>query len=95
MATKGRERDESRRPGRVGGMRLVIVGCGGYIGSHLLDTLLVDDSIRIDGWDPQTDKISRHLSNPKVNIRRNPLAPEDMEEFSDAVRSADAETARS
>ncbi len=90
MATKGRERDESRRPGRVGGMRLVIVGCGGYIGSHLLDTLLVDDSIRIDGWDPQTDKISRHLSNPKVNIRRNPLAPEDMEEFSDAVRSADA-----
>ena len=90
MATKGREKDDSKRPGHEGGMRLAIVGCGGYIGSHLLDALLVDDSIRIDGWDPETDKISHHLSNPNINIRRNPLAQEDMEEFSDAVRSADA-----
>ena len=30
------------------------------------------------------------LSNPDVNTCRNPLAQEDMEEFSDAVRSADA-----
>ena len=89
MPTREQEKGDSKRPGRAGGMRLAIVGCGGYIGSHLLHALLVDDSIRIDGWDPQTDKISRHLSNPNVNIRQNQLAQEDMEEFSDAVRSED------
>ena len=71
-------------------MRMVIVGCSGFIGSHRLDALLVDDSIQIDGWDSQTDKISRHLSSPNLNIRRNQLAPEDMAKFGDAVRSADA-----
>ena len=90
MATKEQQKDDSKRPDRAEGMRLAMVGCGGYIGSHLLDVLLVDDSIRIDGWDPQTDKISRHLSNPNVNIRRNALAQEDLEEFSDVIRSADA-----
>ena len=58
MATKGRGRDDSTRPGREGGMRLVIVGAA--------------------------------LSNPNVNTRRNPLAQEDLEEFSDATRSTDA-----
>ena len=90
MPAKEQQKDDSRRPGRVEGMRLAIVGCGGFIGSHLLDALLVDDSIRIDGWDPQTDKISRHLSNPNVNVRQNLLAAEDLAEFSDVIRSADA-----
>ena len=78
------------RTWRAEGMRLAIVGCGGFIGSHLLDALLVDDSIRIDGWDPQTDKISQHLSNSNVNIRKNSLFAENLKEFRDVIRSADA-----
>ena len=67
-----------------------IVGCGGFVGSHLLDALLEDDSIRIDGWDPQVDKISRHLSNPHFNLRRYPLSSEDLPEFREAIRAVDA-----
>ena len=39
MSTKEKKEDESTRPGRAEGesMRLVIMGCGGFIGSHLLD----------------------------------------------------------
>ena len=92
MSTKGRKEDDAARPARAAGegMRLAIVGCGGFIGSHLLDALLGDDSIRIDGWDPHIDKISHHLSNPNLNFRRNSLEGNDLEEFGDAVGSADA-----
>ena len=92
MSTKEKKEDESARPGRAEGesMRLVIMGCGGFIGSHLLDALLEDDSIRIDGWDPQVDKISRHLSNPHLNVRQNSLSSADLPEFREAVRAADA-----
>lgn len=72
-------------------MRLAVVGCGGFIGSHLLDTLLTGDSFQIDGWDPQTDKISRHLSNPNLRVRRNTLStPADLAEFKNVIRPADA-----
>ena len=67
-----------------------MVGCGGFIGSHLLDALLKDDSIRIDGWDPQVDKISQYLPNPHLNVRRNSLSAADLPEFREAVRAADA-----
>jgi UDP-apiose/xylose synthase len=89
---KSKKEDEPPSPAGVTGegMRLAIVGCGGFIGSHLLDTLLQDDSIRIDGWDPHVDKISHHLSNPNLNIRRNALEGNDLEEFRDAIGSADA-----
>jgi UDP-apiose/xylose synthase len=71
--------------------RYAIIGCGGFIGSHLLDSLLEDSSIHIDGWDPQTDKITQHLSNPNVNVRRSMLRSNDsLVEFRDAVRHADA-----
>ena len=92
MSTKEQNEDESTRAARAAGegMRLAIVGCGGFIGSHLLDALLEDDSIRIDGWDPQVDKISHHLSNPNLNMRRNALEGNDFEEFKEAIGSADA-----
>jgi len=72
-------------------MRLVIVGCGGFIGSHLLDRLLQDDTISIDGWDPQTGKIARHLSNPRLRLRRSALtSSRDLADFRRAARTADA-----
>lgn len=91
MATKTENKGDLARSARGKDMRLVVVGCGGFIGSHLLDALLPDDSVRIDGWDPQTDKIAHHLSQPNVNIRRNTLtSPQDLEEFKEVIRSADA-----
>ena len=45
---------------------------------------------RIDGWDPQVEKISRHLSNPHLNLRQNSLSSEDLPEFREAIRAADA-----
>ena len=90
VATKKQKKGAAKHSGSAKGLRLVVIGCGGFIGSHLLDALLVDDSVRIDGWDPQTDKIAQHLSNPNVNIRLNPLeSPADLDELSDVIRSAD------
>jgi len=71
--------------------RYVIVGCGGFIGSHLLDRLLQDDCIYIDGWDPQTDKIKSHLLNPNLDIRQTTLeSNKDLVEFRKVVKQADA-----
>lgn len=83
---------ESAREGLPGGLslRLAVVGCGGFIGSHLLDALLGDETVHIDGWDPRTDKIAGHLSRPNLNVRQNALStPEELEEFSEVIRSAD------
>ena len=92
MSTKEQNEDESTHAARAAGegMRLAVVGCGGFIGSHLLDALLKDDSIRIDGWDPQVEKISHHLSNPNLNLRRNSLEGSDLEAFREAIKSSDA-----
>lgn len=87
MATTMARDGASQAPRR----RYAVVGCGGFIGSHLLDTLLLDGSVHIDGWDPQTDKIASHLSNPNLRVRRNTLASADsLAEFRDTVRQADA-----
>jgi UDP-apiose/xylose synthase len=92
MPTKERKMEESTRPARTEGegMRLAIVGCGGFTGSHLLDALLDYDSVLIDRGDPQVEKISRHLSNPHLNIRQNSLSSAELPEFREAIRAADA-----
>jgi len=46
--------------------RLCILGCGGFIGSHLLDTVLADPSYTVAGIDVNADKIKHHLANPRL-----------------------------
>ncbi|MDC0742932.1 NAD-dependent epimerase/dehydratase family protein [Polyangium mundeleinium] len=71
-------------------MRLVILGCGGFIGSHLLDRLLVDDRFEIDGWDPDVRKIEAHLNNPRLRLRRSTIrAPGALEDIEAAIARAD------
>jgi UDP-apiose/xylose synthase len=71
-------------------MKLVIIGCGGFIGSHLLDQLLRDDSMFIRGWDPQTLKIQHHLTNPRLQLYRHEFNRVGLEETAtDAVQWAD------
>lgn len=51
-------------------MRLLILGCGGFVGSHLLDRLLTRSDIEIEGWDPESSKISRHLEHPNFTFHQ-------------------------
>lgn len=52
----------------TGRLRLVVLGCGGFIGSHLLDRLLSRSDVIVDGWDPETRKIGQHLDNPRLRL---------------------------
>ncbi len=51
-------------------MRLIILGCGGFVGSHLLDRLLARDDVHIEGWDPDSHKIARHLDHPRFTLHK-------------------------
>jgi UDP-apiose/xylose synthase len=42
---------------------LCILGCGGFIGSHLIDRILSSKAYRVIGMDLSSTKISRHLSD--------------------------------
>lgn len=58
-------------------MTILAPGCGGFIGSHLLDDLMTREGIRVIGWDPSADKITAHLANPQLELRREPLMGEE------------------
>jgi UDP-apiose/xylose synthase len=44
---------------------LLILGCGGFIGSHLVDRILSATSWKVIGVDVQNGRIARFLDNPK------------------------------
>ena len=41
--------------------RLLVLGCGGFVGSHLLDRILGTREDEIEGWDVAFDKIAHHV----------------------------------
>jgi len=57
--------------------RLLILGCGGFIGSHLLDRLLARPELEVVGWDPCSDKIAHLLDHPRFTLRRTAIGEED------------------
>ena len=72
-------------------MRIVILGCGGFVGSHLLDNLLADTSYHIEGWDPEDRKIRSHLGNPRFTLHRSVAhSAEVLVEVERAIRDCDA-----
>ena len=69
----------------------VVLGCGGFIGSHLLDRLLVRDGVKIEGFDPDSHKIAHHLNNPRLNLHRNYLNDATVSDLlEETIRGADA-----
>ena len=71
--------------------KLILLGCGGFIGSHLLDRLLLDDRVRVVGWDTETAKIAGHLDDPKLTFIEGDLHDEaELARFAEEVRDADA-----
>lgn len=71
-------------------MKLAILGCGGFIGSHLLDRLLIDYSVSIVGWDTDVRKIEGHLSDSKFRLYcQKTHAPEAYESLCETIEWAD------
>ena len=71
--------------------KLLIVGCGGFVGSHLLDKLLPDSSVRIVGWDPDDHKIAHHLGRPNFSLYKQTLHdPTMLDRFCEEMVDADA-----
>jgi UDP-apiose/xylose synthase len=70
---------------------LCILGCGGFIGSHLVERILGTTEWRIFGIDRNPSKISEHLTNPKFTYANIDIetsaAVEEYLEKSDAVVS--------
>lgn len=48
--------------------KVVILGCGGFVGSHLTERLLARGDYQIEGFDTSTAKIAQHLDNPNLNV---------------------------
>ncbi len=54
--------------------KLTIIGCGGYIGSHLLEALLERPHIEVFGADPISTKIDHLLDRPNFRLDRGYLS---------------------
>jgi len=71
--------------------KLAILGCGGFIGSHLLDELLSRHPFAIEGWDPDDRKIAGHLTHPGFRLHRKTLQdPTTLGDLERTIREADA-----
>ncbi len=53
--------------------RIALLGCGGFIGSHFLDSVLTDPAYQVEGWDWSPDKIRHHLGHPAFEFHAGDL----------------------
>ena len=69
----------------------LILGCAGYIGSHLLERLLSREDINITGWDIEVQKIKPYINNPRLKFFQEDISKAIREpHFMEAFLSADA-----
>ena len=59
--------------GHLAVSKIAIIGCGGFIGSHLLDALLLYPGLELVGWDPFDTKIKQHIDRPEFSFKRSSL----------------------
>lgn len=50
--------------------KVIVLGCGGFVGSHLTDRLLASGRYQIEGWDISYDKISQHLGDENLTFHQ-------------------------
>ncbi len=54
-------------------MRVLVTGCAGFIGSHLLDRLLARKDAEVIGWDPDDARIAHLRDHPRLTFRQQRL----------------------
>ena len=70
--------------------RVVVLGCGGFIGSHLLEALL-ERGYEVEGWDLEAGKIGHLLDHRSFRFHpRSIQAPETLDELRAALEHAGA-----
>ncbi len=99
MLLKTIEKPSVRRPlhtgrgeltGALGVSTIALIGCGGFVGSHLLDRLASYPGVDLMGWDPDDKKIGRHLNRPGFSFNNTSLkGPEAWEELERNIEDAD------
>lgn len=71
-------------------MRALLLGCGGFIGSHLVERLLGTTDHEIEGWDLETSKIDHLLGHRRFRFERRSISePENRQALRDAIARAD------
>jgi UDP-apiose/xylose synthase len=69
----------------------LILGCSGYIGSHLVNRLLEREDVTIYGWDLADEKISDKLDHPRFHFYQEDISDAlDKPYFMEAFEKADA-----
>jgi UDP-apiose/xylose synthase len=71
-------------------MYVVMLGCGGFVGSHVLDRLLARSDMTVEGWDPETRKIDDHLGHQRFKLHQTTCGdPTSLRELEAAIERAD------
>jgi UDP-apiose/xylose synthase len=71
--------------------KLFVLGCGGFVGSHLLDHILTTRDESIEGWDVAFHKIAHHVDNDRLSLHQKYLDAETtLGELEPAIEDADA-----
>ena len=60
--------------------RLIVLGCGGFVGSHLVDRLLASGEFEVFGYDLTSKKCAQHLDNPDFHFREGYVDSSNTEE---------------
>jgi UDP-apiose/xylose synthase len=45
--------------------KVIVLGCGGFVGSHLVDRLLADGGYEVAGWDVTAGRVAGHLGHER------------------------------
>jgi len=86
-----RQAERTLQKDAKGTKRYVVLGCGGFIGSHLLDRLMEDETVFVEGFDIDDRKIAGHLADPRLRLHRGYLHHSHIfESLVDALDTADA-----
>jgi len=56
--------------------RVAVVGCGGFIGSHLVERLL-NLGVEVDGWDLEVHRLVHLFSHPKFHFQQSDYSKPD------------------
>lgn len=70
--------------------KYIILGCGGYLGSHLLERILPDKSNQVIGWDLDKVRIEEHLKSSNFKFHEQDINSNDaLDKLSEEIQSVD------